>query len=79
MGAAAACVIPLRDALAANEAESNSLEYRSATELVAALAGRRISSAELVDFSISRIEALDKSINAVVVRDFESARGGDSR
>jgi amidase len=53
----------------------DNLDYRSATELVAALAGKRISSAELVDFSISRIEALDTNINAVVVRDFERARG----
>jgi amidase len=70
-------VIPLRDTLAANEAEPNplgNLEYHGATELVAALAGKRISSVELVDFAISRIEANDKSINAVVVRDFERAR-----
>jgi amidase len=77
-GAAATTgVFPLRNAFALNEAEPNplgNLEYRSATELVAALAGKRISSVELVDFAIARIEANDKSINAVVVRDFERAR-----
>ena len=72
-------VLPPGNALAVNEAEPNplpNLEYRSATELVAALAGKRISSVELTDFSISRIEANDKSINAVVVRDFDRARIG---
>ena len=41
--------------------------YRSASELVADLAARRVSSVELLDQAIARIEALDKSINAVVV------------
>lgn len=35
---------------------------------------RRVSSRELVDNAIARIEALDSSINAVVVRDFDRAR-----
>src|ERR1700730_3004032 len=48
--------------------------YRTAGELLQALASRRISSRELVDGAISRIEALDQKINAVVVRDFERAR-----
>jgi amidase len=50
------------------------LEYSTATELLSALQQKRVSSAELVDFSIARIEALDPKINAVVVRDFERAR-----
>jgi amidase len=50
------------------------LEYRSACELISMLADKRISAVELVDFSITRIEALDGKINAVVVRDFERAR-----
>ncbi len=50
------------------------LGYRSAGELVAALAGRQVSARELVDSAITRIEALDPKINAVVVRDFERAR-----
>jgi amidase len=48
--------------------------YRSATELVAALTARQVSSRELADLAIARIEALDRTINAVVVRDFERAR-----
>jgi hypothetical protein len=43
------------------------LAYRTA-ELLQALVNRRISSRELVDDAISRIEALDQKINAVVVR-----------
>jgi amidase len=48
--------------------------YRTAGELVPALAGRQVSSRELVDSAIARIEALDPKINAVVVRDFDRAR-----
>jgi amidase len=50
------------------------LAYRTAVDLVGALADRQVSSRELVDGAISRIEALDGKINAVVVRDFERAR-----
>ena len=45
-----------------------------ADDLVKALADRQVSSRELVDGAISRIEALDPKINAVVVRDFDRAR-----
>ena len=48
--------------------------YLTAGELVADLAARRVSAVELLDQAIARIEALDKSINAVVVRDFDRAR-----
>src|SRR5436305_14208219 len=50
------------------------LAYRTAGDLVKALSDRKISSRELVDAAISRIEALDPTINAVVVRDFDRAR-----
>ena len=50
------------------------MAYRAAAELVEALAKRRVSSRELVDSAIARIEALDSKINAVVVRDFDRAR-----
>ena len=40
--------------------------YRTATELTQALAARQISARELLDAAIARIEALDRSINAVV-------------
>jgi amidase len=53
--------------------------YRSATDTVAALARREISSRELVDSAIGRIEAQDGRINAVVVRDFERARAAADR
>ena len=48
--------------------------YRTATELLQALAARQVSPRELVDAAIARIEALDGKINAVVVRDFDRAR-----
>jgi amidase len=48
--------------------------YRSASDLVGVLAARQISARELLDATITRIEALDPKINAVVVRDFDRAR-----
>jgi amidase len=48
--------------------------YRTAGEQVADLVARRVSSVELLDQAIARIDGLDKSINALVVRDFERAR-----
>jgi len=50
------------------------LAYRTAGELLKALADRKISSRELLEATIARIEALDPKINAVVVRDFDRAR-----
>ena len=49
-------------------------DYRSIKELTDALHARKISSLELVDHTVARIEALDQRLNAVVVRDFERAR-----
>ena len=57
-----------------SETLSRDLLDRSATELVAALAARQVSAAELADQAIARIEARDGPINAVVVRDFDRAR-----
>ena len=48
--------------------------YATAGELLRMLVARQVSSRELVDAAISRIEALDGKINAVVVRDFDRAR-----
>ncbi|WP_363346031.1 amidase [Methylocystis echinoides] len=59
---------------AASETASSQWDYRCAGELAAALRDRRISALELVDGAIARIEALDASINAVPVRDFDRAR-----
>lgn len=46
----------------------------SASELVEALAQRRVSALELADAAIARIETRDAVLNAVVVRDFDRAR-----
>jgi amidase len=45
-----------------------------ATDLVQALAARKVSARELFEAAVDRIERLDPTINAVVVRDFERAR-----
>jgi amidase len=45
-----------------------------ATALSAALQAGRVSAVELVEESIAAIEAGDRALNAVVVRDFERAR-----
>lgn len=50
------------------------MEFRTATELVAALRSRQVSSGELTEAAIAAIEAGDAALNAVVVRDFERAR-----
>ena len=70
--AAATSIIPAGRLLAGDV--SSGVAYRPAAELVQALATRQVSSRELIDAAISRIEALDPKINAVVVRDFERAR-----
>ena len=46
----------------------------SARELAAAVRARTVGALELTEAAISRIEALDGPINAVVVRDFDRAR-----
>jgi len=74
VGAGAATAATLLPAAAAAATDSPGLAYRSATELVGMLAKRQISARELLDAAISRVEALDPKINAVVVRDFERAR-----
>ena len=47
----------------------------SAGEIVEALATRKMGALELTDAAIARIEDRDRAINAVVVRDFDRARG----
>ncbi|MFL2935851.1 MAG: amidase [Myxococcota bacterium] len=51
-----------------------SLEFSTASELARMLRDGEISSLELTNFYIDRIERFDEEINAVVVRDFERAR-----
>jgi amidase len=58
----------------ASAAKISDTVWSTATDLVRALAAREVSSRELVDEAIARIEALDPKINAVVVRDFDRAR-----
>lgn len=50
------------------------LESASAGDLARAVGARKFGALELADAAISRIEKLDGSINAVVVRDFDRAR-----
>ncbi|HEX2886911.1 amidase [Vineibacter terrae] len=76
--AAAACTLPATrgfgQVAAVVPAPEGGKWYRTAHELVADLAARRVSAVELLDQAIARIEGLDKHINAVVVRDFDRAR-----
>ena len=48
--------------------------FASATELLADLRGGKVTSTELTETYIRRIEQYDSQLNAVVVRDFERAR-----
>src|SRR5438105_3243599 len=50
------------------------LPLRSATELAAAIRGKEISSSELLERYLSRIEALNPGLGAVVTLDAERAR-----
>jgi amidase len=50
------------------------LDFLKTKELAALLQTRQVSSVELLDRAIARIEAHDGKLNAVVVRDFERAR-----
>lgn len=47
--------------------------YATATELLAGMAKRQVSSVELTQTAIARIERYDPKLNAVCVRDFERA------
>jgi amidase len=53
--------------------ESDELHFAAANDLVDLLAARKISAIELFELAVTRIEAIDRRINAVVVRDFERA------
>jgi amidase len=50
------------------------LSYESASACLTLLRSRKVSSVELVDACIARIEALNPEINAVVAKDYERAR-----
>jgi amidase len=55
-------------------AGSHGLSYCNVRELRSLLDEGNISATELLEHAIARIERLDRSINAIVVRDFERAR-----
>jgi hypothetical protein len=74
IGIATAAVSAVPPFASTARAASGETAYRTAGELLQALADREVSSRELVDAAIARIEALDTKINAVVVRDFDRAR-----
>ena len=48
--------------------------FSTATELAAAIRKKEVSSLELTDLYIDRVERYDERTNAVVVRDFERGR-----
>lgn len=50
------------------------MEFRTASELVAALRARQVSALELAEQAIACIEREDARLNAIPVRDFERAR-----
>jgi amidase len=57
-----------------SSASRSKLNFASIVQLSDAIRQRRISASELLDYTIARIEAHDRRINAVVVRDFDRAR-----
>ena len=50
------------------------LPFRSATDLTAAIRAKTISSRELLDVYLSRLEAINPAVNAIVTVDAEVAR-----
>jgi amidase len=50
--------------------------FATATEMLAALAARRVSALELLDLHVGRIARFNPSLNAIVETDFERARRG---
>ena len=60
-----------RPVLAADH--SDTLGFRTATELASMIRAKKISSVELTQYFIDRIEKFDQGLNAVVVRDFDHA------
>ena len=55
------------------------MTYPTTGDLVRDLQKRRVSAIELLDRVVARIEAIDETINAVVVRDFERARAAAAK
>jgi amidase len=59
--------------IARRTSAAHELDYRTTKELVDLLSARKVSAVELFERAVARIEARDKPINAVVVRDFDRA------
>src|SRR5215472_10800113 len=55
-------------------ASQSDLDFGSITTLSDALRTSKISASELLEHTITRIETLDRRLNAVVIRDFDRAR-----
>src|SRR5215831_18182534 len=68
-GGVSSTATTMRDSIPVSE-----WDYRTIKELTDALQARNVSASELLEHTIARIEALDRHLNAVVVRDFERAR-----
>jgi amidase len=73
-GAMPGCAQQPVSATGAAKAPGSVPGYQSASELADAIKARKVSSVEVVDHVIARIERFDPALNAVVVRDFEAAR-----
>ena len=63
----------MRKTTSSTQSDSN-VALRSATELLAALRSREVSSRELLDLYLARIERLNAPVNAVVTLDVERAQ-----
>lgn len=50
------------------------LSYKSANELAQMILNKEISSAELLEYYISRVEKFNPDINAIIVKDYENAK-----
>ena len=54
--------------------ESFMIAYKSADQLAKLIKDKEISSVELLDYYISRVEKYNSDINAIIVKDYEKAK-----
>src|SRR5260370_2607166 len=57
-----------------NQQGRSVVDFRTTREMVGAMQARKVSARELADRAIAPIEAHDRKLNTVVLRDFERAR-----
>ena len=50
------------------------IAYKSAHQLAKLIKDKEISSVELLDYYISRVEKYNSDINAIVVKDYENSK-----